>query len=353
MALTTNSMVWKILFSIFFIITILFVILFYFEELFVTFLIAIVLVFVVSKLRKVYLRFCNHFNFPQIMNRIVGSLLLILLFVGIYYLFKSAVVSLSDVFTNNKKISLDLYSSYLSKYLPYHLGDAIDTKSALNKLQLYIFEWLSEFLATIPSYFLKIILIVPMVFYMYFKKGNEIIENIFLAVPSKFHIPSRRAFNKIVNQLKDFTNAKFYESFIVAFICVIGFYFVGLNGWLFFGILAGILNIIPYLGPLLGAIPPVVISLVNSPLSAFYVLLVIIIAQLIDNLYVIPFYISHRVKIDPLLSIVLILVGAKIFGALGMIMAIPIYLIYKIVLEEAYVELLGVYERKPKSKKNR
>ena len=74
-----------------------------------------------------------------------------------------------------------------------------------------------------------------------------------------------------------------------------------------------------------------------------YVLITVIVAQIIDNLYLNPFMVSGKVKMDPLLSIILILVGAQLFGILGMVLAIPIYLVYKIVLRESYSELIKIY----------
>jgi len=346
MALTTDPKVWKILGAITIILTAILSVLFYFQEIFVTFLIGIVLIFVTSKSMKLYDLVCDFIHMNKYIKKVLGYVLFIGLLYGIYQLFYFTILGLNDAFMSSQTMSLNSYYLEINKYLPDFLGEKLVTLEMIGKIQQYIFGRLSQFASNVPSYIMNGALIIPLIFYMYYKKRKIIIDNIMNAVPVKFHDASKRAFKKISIQLKEFTNAKFYESFIIFIICMIGFYLSGIPGWLFLSLLAGVLNIIPYVGPFVGAIPPLLIGLMLSPTQGFYVLLTVIIAQLIDNLYIIPFLISNSVRIDPLLSIVLILVGAKLFGPIGMILAIPIYLIYKIILEETYVELAKIYEDK-------
>jgi predicted PurR-regulated permease PerM len=76
---------------------------------------------------------------------------------------------------------------------------------------------------------------------------------------------------------------------------------------------------------------------------ALFAVITVIIAQLIDNLYLIPFMISEKVNINPLLSVVLTLAASKLLGPLGMVLAIPIYIVYKIIIKESYGELINIY----------
>jgi predicted PurR-regulated permease PerM len=78
-------------------------------------------------------------------------------------------------------------------------------------------------------------------------------------------------------------------------------------------------------------------------MTALFAIITVIIAQLIDNLYLIPFMISEKVNINPLLSVVLTLAASKLLGPLGMVLAIPIYIIYKIIIKESYRELVNIY----------
>ena len=119
----------------------------------------------------------------------------------------------------------------------------------------------------------------------------------------------------------------------------------GVKGWLVLGLLAGVLNIADFIGPALSAVPPIVISfLADDPLAALIAVCTIVAAQLIDNFYLMPLMISSRVALSPLTTILLALIGAELLGIVGIILAIPIYLVYKITLRGAYSELVEVYD---------
>jgi predicted PurR-regulated permease PerM len=179
---------------------------------------------------------------------------------------------------------------------------------------------------------------------MYFRKKEEIAKTIMESVPRRFTEAVRRAARDIGRQLGDFFGAKIVQSVIVGSIACLGFFIAGVKGWLVFGVIVGILNILPYIGPLVSILPPVFSSIIlGDPLAAYYSIIVVLVAVIIDNVYIVPFMIPSKVSVDPLLSIILILVGGELFGLTGIFFAIPIYLIYKVVLKESYEELARLY----------
>nr|WP_255679902.1 AI-2E family transporter [Methanosarcina sp. DH2] len=213
----------------------------------------------------------------------------------------------------------------------------------LQKIGNTIFSGIADLVSKASYYFFTGILIIPLMFGVYFKHHNKIGNYIQYYAPPEHADGIVRALKSIGRELEDFFSAKMLESAIIGLICCIGFYLAGIDGWLFLGILAGFLNIIPYIGPLLGAIPPVIVGYIASPMTALLAVITVIIAQLIDNLYLIPFMISEKVNINPLLSVVLTLAASKLLGPLGMVLAIPIYIVYKIIIKESYRELVNIY----------
>jgi len=87
------------------------------------------------------------------------------------------------------------------------------------------------------------------------------------------------------------------------------------------------------------------VGYIDSPITALFAVITIIVSQTIDNLYLTPFMISEKVNINPLLSVILTLAASKLLGALGMVLAIPIYIIYKIIIRESYRELIIIYKK--------
>jgi len=93
---------------------------------------------------------------------------------------------------------------------------------------------------------------------------------------------------------------------------------------LFFGAWAALMEAIPYLGPVLAAVPPTVIAVFDSPLSALWVIITFILIQEVEGHILVPVIMGSRFRVHPLVVIFAILAGAEIHGITGMLIAIPL-----------------------------
>ena len=93
---------------------------------------------------------------------------------------------------------------------------------------------------------------------------------------------------------------------------------------LFFGAWAALMEAIPYLGPVLAAVPPTVIAVFDSPLSALWVIITFILIQEIEGHILVPVIMGSRFRVHPLVVIFAILAGGEIHGITGMLIAIPL-----------------------------
>ena len=93
---------------------------------------------------------------------------------------------------------------------------------------------------------------------------------------------------------------------------------------LFFGVWAALMEAIPYLGPVLAAVPPAVVAVFDSPLSALWVIVTFILIQEIEGHILIPVIMGSRFRVHPLVVIFAILAGGEIHGITGMLIAIPL-----------------------------
>ncbi len=350
MPLTANKQVWGILAIIFLCMTIILVTLFYFKEIFVTILLGIALIFITCRLRTAYQNIFHRRVQNKALKFVVLSLVVLSSLAGMYWLVDYTVQDLQKIISVAKKdftgtaSVFDFYYMQLKKYLPDKFEEVVLTKRNVEKVRAYVLTELGKGVRILTQQLVAALLIVPLMFYIYFRKGKEILQSFYKLVPKKLNRVVQNTVEGMTQELGDYFNGKLIQSGVVATICVVGFFITGLKAWFFFGILAGIFNVIPYLGPLLGAIPPLFIALFDpSGHLALGVLITILIAQGIDNLYIQPFMLPGLVKIDPLVSIILVLIFAKLFGALGILLAIPTYSVYKITLRELYHELVRVY----------
>ena len=93
---------------------------------------------------------------------------------------------------------------------------------------------------------------------------------------------------------------------------------------LLFGVWAGITELIPYVGPWLGALPPVLYALVQHPLSALWVALLFLAIQQLEGHVIVPKVMSHSLRLHPLLVIFGLLAGGEIYGFPGILVALPL-----------------------------
>jgi predicted PurR-regulated permease PerM len=93
---------------------------------------------------------------------------------------------------------------------------------------------------------------------------------------------------------------------------------------LFFGIFFGVMELIPYIGPVLGAIPPVLVALFADPLTAVWVALTFVALQQLEGHVVAPQVFGHSLRINPLLVIFALLIGGELYGILGAFIALPL-----------------------------
>ena len=380
MALTTNSKVWSIMLVVSVFITIFFAVLFHFEDIFIVLIIGSILVLLTD---SILIEFKRYFGHKSLWVRrvyavslvVIGVLLVSLLLIGQLSDMTSLVNSQEEYETGISSI-FSTYGYLLSSQNNANTGPMMgegpagapsgnmngtmgenasvsfngDTAAApiissedMQSIGDYIFSFFSSLISKLSYFVFTGLLIIPMMFRLYFAKKNVIVTEIVSFFPVKYQDCVSSSMLDIGKRLRDYFSAKILESVIVGLICCIGFYLAGINGWFFLGALAGLLNIVPYIGPVVGAIPAVIIAFIVSPTTAFYAIITVVIAQLVDNLYLIPYMISGKVNVNPLLSVLLTLIFADMLGALGMILAIPVYIIYKVVLTEFYNELRKIY----------
>ena len=150
-------------------------------------------------------------------------------------------------------------------------------------------------------------------------------------LPKKNRFEASLLITNISTEVRKSVNGTLLVATMV-FICdSIGFWIVGLQAPLLFGLLCGITDIIPYVGPYIGGAVAVIIGFAQSPLTGFLTLIVAIIVQLIENNILQPIIMSKTMKLHPVTIIVGLLIFEHFFGIIGMILATPCIALGKVV----------------------
>lgn len=123
---------------------------------------------------------------------------------------------------------------------------------------------------------------------------------------------------------------------IVGTIVGLALWAVGIKYALVLGLLSGILEIVPVIGPIVAAVPGVVVGLSQSWLYGLVALIVYIVVQQLENHFLVPAIMRKAIGLNPLVTIVAILLGARLYGTAGVILSIPIATIVSIVFSDLF-----------------
>jgi predicted PurR-regulated permease PerM len=114
---------------------------------------------------------------------------------------------------------------------------------------------------------------------------------------------------------------------------------IGVPFALVLGIIAGMFEVLPFIGPLLGAIPAVLVALLSDPISAVWVGLAFLAIQQVENLILVPRIAGQSVKLHPAAVMVVLVIGNELAGLFGMLLAVPVAAIIRDVFKYLYLRV--------------
>ena len=115
---------------------------------------------------------------------------------------------------------------------------------------------------------------------------------------------------------------------------------IGVPFALVLGVIAGMFEVLPYVGPILGAIPAVLVALLWNPVSALWVALAFFAIQQVENLFLVPRIAGQSVKLHPALVMVVLVIGNEVAGFWGMLVAVPVTAVIRDIFKYLYLRLL-------------
>jgi predicted PurR-regulated permease PerM len=139
---------------------------------------------------------------------------------------------------------------------------------------------------------------------------------------------------RIEERLGSWVQGELSLMIIIGLLTFIGLKILGIPSALPLAIIAGLLEIVPIIGPILSAIPAVIVALIQSPMLAGIVIILYIIIQQVENHFIVPFVMKKAVGVPPMVSILAILIGGKLAGTAGALLAIPFFICIQILADE-------------------
>ncbi|MFC6259485.1 AI-2E family transporter [Levilactobacillus fujinensis] len=188
----------------------------------------------------------------------------------------------------------------------------------------------------------------PFILFYLLRDGHRLPDYLSRVLPVKHRQSAVNLLTEMNRQVSNYVRGQLIVAFIVAVLFYLGFLIAGLRFALLLGIVAGVLNLVPYLGSFLAMIPAVVVAAFISPWMLVKVLIVFIVEQTLEGRLISPLVLGSSLKIHPLTIIFILLISGKAFGVLGVILGIPGYAVIRVVTTEIfhwYQKFNGGYEK--------
>ena len=175
--------------------------------------------------------------------------------------------------------------------------------------------------------------------------GQQMKKAVIQIVPNRFFEPALVLIEGLDRQLGDYLRSRLIQTIILSIVAAIGYWILGLRFAILIGIIAGLANLIPYIGPFIGAIPAIVVVFLESRFGLGWSLLAVIVLtlviQIVDNAIITPLIIGKSVELGPVITIVVVLLGEQLLGLIGLLMAVPIAAMCKLIIEEVWTQFKG------------
>lgn len=309
------------------------------STLFAPIVIAGILFYMLNPLVKLLMKF----NMKRIWAIAVVFLLIILALVFLVVrLIPNLIIQVSHLIQNFPQF-MDEFHSWLNQVNNHPFLKNVDVQKYWNQLDLSIstlsqkiFNGLSGSLGSIVSSVASISVIIvtsPFILFYMLKDGEKLVPAIKKFLPEKREDEAVELLYKMSDTISAYISGQALECLAVGLLTMIGYYLIGLHNYaILFGTIAGITNIIPYLGPYLGLAPAVLVTIFTDPFKALLACVVVIIVQQIDGNIIYPNIIGKKLEIHPITIVFILLVSGNLAGLTGMILGVPFYAIVKTVV---------------------
>ncbi len=213
-------------------------------------------------------------------------------------------------------------------------------QDAVNSLSQGLSQFTQDVFSKVFTFFgglVSFIGVMVLTFYLTMEEKGMKRLAVYLA-PARHQPYLTQLFNRIEDRLGAWLRGQLLLGLIIAVLTYLGLTLLGVKFALVLALIAGVTELVPIIGPFLGAIPALIVALSVDPLLALWVLIMYIVIQQLENNLIVPKVMSRATGLNPVVVIVGILVGAKVAGLPGVILAVPTIIIATTFLEDFLAE---------------
>ncbi|MBZ8122540.1 AI-2E family transporter [Bacillus thuringiensis] len=191
------------------------------------------------------------------------------------------------------------------------------------------------FLSTVTEVVLTFVM-VPFILFYLLKDGEQLPKHFLKFISEQRQPAAMRILDDMHYAISSYIRGQIIVSLFIGIMLLIGYLIIGIKYAVLLAILAMIVNIVPYVGPIIAITPALIIAFINSPAMVLKVIIVMMVVQLAEGKFISPQVMGKKLDIHPITIIFIILTAGNLFGIMGIILAIPGYAILKVLVTHGY-----------------
>jgi predicted PurR-regulated permease PerM len=266
-------------------------------------------------------------------------ILFIVLSSVIYLIIPPIVQEASELASNFPKILDKVMAGFSAfKEYTYQHGILDNVKESLGTISSNLQSAAGGVFSTVTGIFggiFSFFLVLVLTFYMVVEE-NAIKKLIFSIAPAQHQPYIMQLINRMQKKIGMWLRGQLILSLIIFVVTYVGLLILGVKYALVLALIAGLTEFIPYLGPILAAIPAVFLAFTQAPMLALFTGVLYYIIQLVENNILVPKIMQKAVGLNPIVSIAVLLIGFKIAGVVGAILSIPVATAVSVFLKDVF-----------------
>jgi predicted PurR-regulated permease PerM len=191
-----------------------------------------------------------------------------------------------------------------------------------------VYSFVSNFIVIIGTF--------PIILFFLLRESEKATQRILSIVPRSYRQGARQTLIDIDDALSGYISGKMISTFLLGVMTFGAFLIIGLPYALLLAIVLAIISFIPFIGSFLGAIPPLIVAFTQSPEMALWLILAVFICQQIQDNVLSPYIFGKTLDIHPFTTIIILLIAGSFAGLMGMLLALPVYMVIKIITQHLY-----------------
>ncbi len=293
-------------------------------------LVVLLMAIVISSALDAPLNYLESKKVPRLLGILFIFIALFSIFILLLYtIIPIVVIEFKDLFSNLDKVQSALVSVF-------GISTASDFNFSNISITSLIFPASTSVFNIIPTVFENAILgIATVVISFYLALYRDGIENFLRAVlPLAYEDYSISVFHRARKKIGKWLEGQIFLSLVIAIVVAVGLRILGVNYSLVLGLIAGILEIIPFIGPLIAGFIAFLVAVSQSFVLGIYVVILFTIIQQLESHLLVPIVMRKTTGIHPVIVVLAILAGSQIGGFVGAILSIPIVVIFQELVED-------------------